>query len=213
MPLVIPYGGARDDTGPSISIDAACGTALRLSDLPYPFPEPPDLFRLASREARLDFLRDHLKSLCGLWNRLPLAFLDAYFRYILFCLDEKHLALTAMAEELGGLFEPRDWCFAALRPLPQAQLFKLRVDFAFWTGAQLVAVELIGSATPTRQRREEWTQLRTHGVEVVELSGACLDAASLAMLLPPSFSNFWTGVMPPSSPFAPTTLAEILPPG
>jgi len=244
--LLIPYGSASwsidqlavkrisltgfalDSAAPIIAIDRRRREALRLSHNPYPFSEPPDPSRLVTREERLDFLRDHLKSLCGLWNRLPLVFLDAYFRRILGCLEENRAALDAMALPLGGLFDYRDWCFAALRPLPQAQLYApeagetsgfepaalVRVDFAFWTGEKLLAVELVGSATPTRQRREELVRLRRHAVEVVELAGAALQGegeAALAACLPASFSNFWAGVMLPSSPFAPTALDEILP--
>lgn len=244
--LLIPYGSASwsidqlavqrislagfalDSAAPIIAIDRRRHEALRLAHNPYPFSEPPDLTRLVTREERLDFLRDHLKSLCGLWNRLPLVFLDAYFRRILGCLEENRATLETMAIALGGLFDYRDWCFAALRPLPQAQLYApegaetsgfepaalLRVDFAFWTGDKLLAVELVGSSSPTRQRRAELARLRRHGVEVAELAGAALQArgeAALAAHLPAPFSNFWAGVRLPSSPFAPTALDEILP--
>lgn len=203
--LIISYGAAAaDPAAPVIVIDRAGGRPLRLADGPYPFPEPPDLFRLATTQERLDFLREHLESLCGLWDKRARLFLDAYFDYTGIVLDAAAPVLTA---RLGGLFAPRDWSFAALRPLPQAHLAgAVRVDFAFWTGAALVAVELLGSATPRRQRQAELTQLRESGVTIITLATSDLQqggAGLLARTLPAPFHDFWRAVPLPASPFVP----------
>jgi hypothetical protein len=223
--VVIPYGAATafDASGvlmadvPLMRVERRADAALRLDSAGYPFAEPPDLVRLVALEDRLDFLREHLKSLCALWDQPPRLFLDAYFRWILAAIDAHRPALVAMATALGGLFVPRDWCFAALRPLPQAHFPTsaglARVDVGFWTGAAAVAVELVGSASRSRARQEELDRLCRAGTTVVEIAVAalrrdgerCLDAT-----LPPAFHRFWEGRPLPRSPFGAAALDEIV---
>ncbi len=221
--LVIPYGvptltlaGAANEGAPSVSIGRAQRMPLRLWHGPYPFAEPPDLNRLKSTAERLTFLKEHLKSLCGLWTRPPLDFLDAYFRWIDAALESGRAELEALAAKSGGLFQPRDWSFAAFRPLPLAHLpvaadRSVRTDFAFWTGDRLAAIELIGESTTRRQRREELDVLRQAGVELAEIPVAALAGGELAAHLPQSFPRFWNGIELPKSPFGPAALAEIQP--
>src|SRR5271154_3123437 len=216
--LVIPYGvsalsAAAGENVLSVAIGRAQRMPLRLWHGPYPFAEPPDLTRLKGMAERLTFLKEHLKSLCGLWAKPPLDFLDAYFRWIEPTLEASKTELEARG---GGLFQPRDWSFAAFRPLPLAHLpvaadKSVRTDFAFWTGDRLAAVELVGESTPRRQRRAELDALRQAGIAVIETPVAVLAGGDLAALLPASFTRFWEGVELPKSPFGPAALAEIQP--
>ena len=89
-PLVISYGGGLMAT-------LEPHRALRLSTMAWDFPERPDLNAIATIADRLDFLRDHLKSLCGLWDKLPRLFLDAYFRGITECIAQNRSGLDARA--------------------------------------------------------------------------------------------------------------------
>src|ERR1700691_6274388 len=158
--LVIPYGvsalsGAVGESPPTVAIGRAQRMPLRLWHGPYPFAEPPDLTRLKGTAERLAFLKEHLKSLCGLWARPPLDFLDAYFRWIESTLEGSKTELEARG---GGLFQPRDWSFAAFRPLPLAHLpvaadKSVRTDLAFWTGDRLAAIWLVGEMTAPREPR------------------------------------------------------------
>ncbi len=214
--LVVPYGRAKIAPGeigePAVALRR--GVPLRLADGPYPFPEPPDLVRIASTADRLDLLREHLQSLCGVWDRPAQAFLDAYFRFIGAAIASDAAALAARAAQSGGLFEPADWSFCALRPLPQAHLAPdadapVRCDFAFWTGDGLIAIELAAAGSPRRQRRAELARLAAGGVTVVEVDAAELrQEARLVHILPAPFQRFWAGVRLPASPFGPQ-LAEI----
>src|SRR5689334_15894477 len=113
--LTISYGN-------SLSAKLEAGRPLRLSTMRWDFPEPPDLIALAERDARLDFLRDHLKSLCGLWDKAPRSFLDAYFRDVRERIRRNRPALDTLAAVHGGLFQPEDWAYSALCPLPQSRL-------------------------------------------------------------------------------------------
>ena len=205
--ITVFYGATTREDAQVVALRR--GAPLRLSDGPYPFAEPPDLIRLATTAARLDFLREHLRSLCGLWAKPRLQFLDAYFAWIgaTLAVAPAHRALTDAGH---GLFAPEDWSFAALRPLPSVLLLAgtdtIRADFAFWTGAGLVAVELPGERRA--QRRGQLARLAASGVTVIELVPADLaDAAALGAKLPAAFGEFWRGVALPHSPFGTRDLA------
>ena len=216
--LLIPYGGRRwpvgrldrarpdPELGPLLEIDRASPAALRLGNFPYVFAEPPEFGALTTTQARLDFLREHFKSYWGIWDRLPLAFLDAYFAHVAATVDAAAEPLAALAAPHGGLFRPADWSFAAPAPAPIAHLGVsatqwVCVDFAFWTGTRLIALDIVGS--DERGRRDGRERLRAAGIAVIEFPGAALrgSAPSMGELLPPEFSDFWRGVALPSSPF------------
>ncbi len=208
--LTVSYG-----SGLRITVDPS--QPLRLSTIAWDFPERPDLIALAGRQARLEFLRDHMKSFCGLWDKLPRLFLDAYFRDIAECIRRDRPGLELLAAAHGGLFQPEDWCFAALCPLPQARLPAAPdalVDFAFWSGAAFHAVFITSAASQGRAQHDTRARLRDSGVLVTEIPGAELQRSGpgdLITRLGAAFTDFWKGVPLPSSPFRIGGLEEILP--
>jgi hypothetical protein len=204
--------GRADPASPGPAARIVEGSALRLCHGPYPFAEPPNLIGAATTEARLALLREHLGTLCKPWDRLAEAFLDAYFARIAAAIVAADAELRALAASGGGMFAPEHWSFCALRPLPQAHLPE-RVDFAFWTGAGLIAIELEGSGTPRKQRRDELARLEAAGALLVRVPGAALQKQGeqlLAELLPAPFHRFWEGITLPSSPFGAEALEEIV---
>jgi hypothetical protein len=209
-PLTIAYGNGLGTT-------LEPGRPLRLCTVAWDFPEWPDLIALAERQARLDFLRDHLKSLCGLWDKLPRLFLDAYFRDVAECIRADRHAIERLAAAHGGLFQPEDWCYAALYPLPQARFPAapdMPVDFAFWTGAAMHAVFIVSSATQSRAQEQSRGRLRDSGVLVTEIPGAELqrgESRELMARLGATFRDFWRDVPLPSSPFRIGALDAIQP--
>lgn len=207
-PFAILYG-----SGLSVTLKPA--QPLRLSTMTWDFPERPDLIALAERDARLDFLRDHLKSRCGLWDKAPRAFLDAYFHAVVEIIQRNRPALDALAAAHGGLFQPEDWAYSALCPLPRARLPAAPdtvVDFAFWTGAELYAVFVLGTTSQNRAQREGRARIRESGVHVTEIGGTELGASAGDPMarLPAALGKFWEGVSLPSSPFRIGSLDEIV---
>jgi hypothetical protein len=215
--ILVRYGRANAaSAGPAARIVA--GAKLRLSDGPYPFAEPPDLIRAASTAARLDLLREHLETLCRPWDKLAQLFLAAYFASIAAAIVAGDAELRALAAASGGLFAPPDWSFAALRPLPQAHLppgedAPVRVDFAFWDGERFTVIELEGSGSPRKARRDELARLEAAGAILLRVPGTELQREGerlLADLLLEQFQRFWAGVSLPSGPFGPDALNEIV---
>jgi hypothetical protein len=208
----ILYGSARPEPGGPEALFAE-GEPLRLSNGPFPFAEPPDLIGNATLVARLALLREHLATQCGPWDRTARMFLDAYFAHIAAAIAGHADEIAVLAAKSGGIFAPADWSFSALRPLPQAHLGAVRVDFAFWTGARIVAIELLGSASPRRQRKDELARLEAEGAVLVPVPASDLSREGerlLARLLPPEFRRFWDGVVFPASPFGAEALNEIV---
>jgi hypothetical protein len=207
--LTISYGNG-------LSVILEPRQPLRLSTMRWDFPERPDVIALTTVSARLDCLRDHLKSLCGLWDKLPRLFLDAYFIDIADCIARNRPALDALAAAHGGLFRPEHWSFSALYPLPQARLAaapEATVDFAFWTGETLHAIDIIGAASQSRARRDSRARLRDSGIVIIEIAAAELHRAQAGdpmASLPVAFREFWKPVPLPSSPFRIGALDEIL---
>jgi hypothetical protein len=202
--LTIPYGTAeRLPGGPSVSIDTSAGDPLRLNNAPYTYddgtqgPGP-------SAEERLAFLRDHLTDLCDLWAKRPRQFVVLYFRFIERVMQRDRAGIEDKTRRLGGLFTSADYAFSALRPLPRAHLGGIRVDFAFWTGKALVAVDIVGDdarGATWEARRATLTAAQVQALEIPSATVAHDDPAALETLLPPEFTAFWQGEALPSSPF------------
>ncbi|MGE5202237.1 MAG: hypothetical protein ACM3O6_09235 [Acidobacteriota bacterium] len=240
--LAIPYGLASwpsdsraargialdtteiDGFGPVAVIDPKARQPLRLNTLRYVFAEAPDPLRLATLGDRLAFLRGHLQSLCGTWDKLPRLFLDAYFRFVAASLEGSPPALDAAIARHGGIFERGDWTYSALAPLPRAQLHApeeasgqeawVGVDIAFWTGTEIAAVDLIGPGTRQQARRTALERLRRQGVVLIEISGTELERdgeRALTALLPREFREFWRSQPIPASPFSTGSLDGIPP--
>ncbi len=211
--LTIPYGTAeRQPRGPSVTIDTDSHDPLRLNDGPYSY-EDGTQGPGASAAERLDFLRDHLTELCDMWAKRPRQFVALYFRFIGEVMERDRRAIEDKARRLGGLFTAADFAFSALRPMPRAHLHDIRVDFAFWTGRALVAVDITSddSRGPAWEaRRARLTQAAVRVIEIPAPVVASEDPASLAGLLPREFSEFWQDESLPSSPFKATGLSDTL---
>ncbi|MGE0628160.1 MAG: hypothetical protein AB7O43_10080 [Hyphomicrobiaceae bacterium] len=140
---------------------------LRISSLAHPFTRPPMAQELAHAGTQLAFLEQHVLGLCDPWAKPARLFVQRYFGGLRAYTAAEHDSLSSKAQGLSGLVEPEHWCFSGLMPLPRAHLFcpasetspsiaaesVSLVDFAFWTGCELVAVVLVsGTILPGRRR-------------------------------------------------------------
>lgn len=220
MALIVPYGTAEwrpDSKAPQVAIETDARDPLRLNDGPYDFAELPPAAGTGTVAERMAILRDHLTEFCDLWAKRPRQFVSLYFRFIDGTIAADRAAIDAHLGRFGGLFAAEDYAFSALRPLPRAHLpiateKRLRVDFAFWTGERLVAVDIAGDEARGAAWEERRRQIDAAGIEHLEIPAATIaksDPAVLHAVLPPEFATFWRDEPMPSSPFKATALGDI----
>ena len=210
--LIIPYGCARwregwisEDPGggfrcsvPHVVIDRAAGAPLRLQDGQYAIPRP---LRGAPEEELHQIEADALAR-ADPWSKPQAAFLRRYFAHVRDRVQAEEETLRARLGALDSLFDYRAFMFAAPRPLPRAFVRAdgdmIRCDCAFWTGTEVLAIEIEGRAAPDPRRHRELLRLEGAGVTVVR----CPPGSEIASLgLPPVFERFADGVAIPSGPF------------
>lgn len=216
--FTLRYGTAAPQAdGPAVTIDSAAGVPLRLNDGPYAFGAYLQDGLGPSTPERLAFLRDHLTDLCDLWAKRAREFVDLYFRFIRRQIEQDSAAIDQRLRRFGDLFARDDYAFSALRPLPRAHLpvgesAPVRVDFAFWTGSQIVAVDIVGDDSRGTAWDSRRLQLDAAQVVCIEIPGTHIargDPALLADVLPPEFAAFWQAEAMPSSPFKASGLGDL----
>lgn len=215
-PILVPYGVDRPPATPGAwqglpRIHLRPGEVLRLNseefDLPPPAigqpNDPPDI-RLA----------DHLKRLCGGWNRTATLFVDAYFAFLREVIRTDRSRIERHLAPFAGLFEPRDTLYSAPLPLPRALVPLptdeaaapgwIAVDALFWLGGRAQAVLFSPSPLlPTAERRR-CERLAAAGIDVARLAASDLGKPeTFATLLGPHASSFWREETLPTAPGGP----------
>ncbi|MBN9387756.1 MAG: hypothetical protein J0I20_06895 [Chloroflexi bacterium] len=215
---------------PCVYIDATKNEPVRFTDIDVVFIE--DL----ADEVRFDenafedvmLIKDNLQANYEVQTASEKQFLDLYFDYCVSIIKP-----TKITEFLHGsnrdnypapLNHPR-WVFQALLPLPQAHLYledpleekfsytpenMFKVDFAFWTGERIVAIEIdgsshIGSETHVRKDR----LLQRAGVQVIHILNSEITKYKerlIPALLPDEITQFWKSVEPEKGLANPLTL-------
>ena len=146
-------------------------------------------------------------------------FVESYFDFIRHSLDREQVNLTEDLAPYNGLYNYKDWSFSALRPLPRAHLETetktfIAMDFIFWTGKTLIAIDIIDFQTPTRARLTELETLIKNDVVVISVESTKLTRdrdTYLKLILPKPFHQFWDDEVLPQSPFKPK-ISKILSP-
>jgi hypothetical protein len=199
---------------PCVHIDKTKKLGIRLRDfwevLPYNFSE----IESGNAEEALYKIRDVLKERCSLQTEYEKEFLNIYFE---FCLrrvtPSEFLVRSYGKEKLNKLNKPYndlDWVFDALMPLPQAHFYlhdplaagysfvpqkMVRFDFGFWTGSELLAVEIDGSSHLGSDSPEQTDRLlQRANVRVIHILNSELSQhkeGAIAELLPDEVTKFW----------------------
>ena len=199
----------QSDT-PLAHIDRAQEVALRLRSFTDVMPgDWPAIFEASEA---LAFVHTHLREKCELSTDSERKFLDLYFDYI-----RKRVAPTTYVtksgkprKEWGAPYDSDDWVFEALMPLPQAHLYQsnplddnftfapnrmMKVDFAFWTGKRLIAVEIDGgSHIGSESHIEKDRLLQRSGVHVVHILNNEIAKHGIKVierLLPTEVTSLW----------------------
>jgi hypothetical protein len=195
---------------PCVYIDKASEWPIVMTDFPEAFPQ--EFSRGKEYDdpiAAFEFIRNYLKKNCEIQTDAEQRFLDLYFSYIL---DQVILSKKNLPESWRSQvpYNNPHWLFRALMPLPQAHLYledpfgdrfqflpekMVKVDFAFWTGTEIVAVEIDGPShigSPNHVTKDR--ALVRAGVHVVHiLNNELMEYGEKAInrLLPDSITLFW----------------------
>lgn len=195
---------------PCVYIDARRPVAVRLRHFRDVFPE--EFPSNKDTSEALNFIRDYLRKNCAIQTELERRFLDIYLDY---CQEEVTPTAWQLKnygrDKLPAPLNDPDWVFDALMPLPQAHLYlvdslqddysfvpknMVKVDFAFWTGKEIVAVEIDGSShvgSESHARKDRL--LQRAGVPVIHILNDELlrhQKKAVSRLLPTSITSFWS---------------------
>lgn len=208
---------------PSVTLEK--GRPLRLNSGQLDFATPPPLSEMPRVADQMDFLRRHFQGQCGLWAKPAQRFVGSYFDLIQREIDAHRAELADRLAPFGTLYEPDQWAFSALRPLPRAHLDAaetraakppdslVRTDIAFWAADGALAVEFTGYASPSAADIRRRSRLADAGIEVIDIPRDALESAvpdDLAACLPAAFFGFWRTETLPAGPFrASETPAEL----
>lgn len=150
---------------------------MRLNSHPVPAAFLPAGIERAGRRAAV---QEWLELACGDYALARVRFVAAYLAFA----EDDLLRFGAELDLFKGLYTAEDWLWSALRPLPRAWIDlpdgPVMMDFAFWDGTQLFAVQL---APPV-------LTLRDAGIVVIQPPD-----------YPSSFGTPWRSDRLPSSPF------------
>jgi len=197
---------------PLAHIDKSKQVGLRLRHFKDIFPGEWPIVHETAEAA--DFIRKHLHESCEIATDSERRFLDLYFEY---CREKIQVGVRVYSRARPGdrsdwptPYNDDDWIFDALLPLPQAHLYEtdplsgkytfvpsrmMKVDFAFWTGKRLVAVEIDGSSHVGSEGHVEKDRLlQRAGVHVVHILNSEITkygARVIGALLPPEITEFW----------------------
>ena len=199
----------QSDT-PLAHIDRSQEVALRLRNFTDVMPgDWPVVFEA---EEALSVVHTHLREKCELSTDSERRFLDLYFEFIRKKVEPPaYLQKSGKArKEWSPPYDNDDWVFEALLPLPQAHLYQsnplddqfafapnrmMKVDFAFWTGKRLVAVEIDGgSHIGSESHIEKDRLLQRSGVHVVHILNSEIAKHGIKVverLLPSEITTFW----------------------
>jgi hypothetical protein len=202
-----------------VAIGPGMDAPLRLYSGQLEFRDGPTAQSLTETPDQISCVRDLLHSYCDTFRRSPKLFLDRYFAFVLLQIEAHRGELEAMLAPFGGMYDVLHWAFSAWQPIPQAHLDVragnadgppapedlVRVDFAFWSGARLIAVD-VGDAMASRARRAALERARRAGILVVEAPNDASTDEFYRTAFPPEFARFWAGQRYPSGPFKPQGL-------
>ena len=200
----------QSDT-PLAYIDRSQQIALRLRNFTNVMPgDWPPVFD--AHEA-LAIVQKSLRENCEVSTDSERRFLDLYFDYIRKSMAPPTYLTRSQTERKSwrAPYDNDDWMFEALLPLPQAHLYQsnplddtfsfapnrmMKVDFAFWTGKRILAIEIDGgSHIGSEAHIEKDRLLQRSGIHVVHILNSEIAKHGMKVierLLPPELTRFWS---------------------
>ena len=200
----------QSDT-PLAHIDRSQQVALRL--LNFTQVMPGDWPVLDSAEDALALIQKYLTEKCEVATESEAQFLALYFDFVRNRVTPPSYVKRSGTDrkQWSPPYNDDDWVFDALLPLPQAHLYQsnplddgysfapnrmMKVDFAFWTGKRLVAIEIDGGSHIGNEAHIQKDRLlQRSGVHVIHILNSEIAKHGLKVidrLLPSEITQFWS---------------------
>lgn len=177
---------------------------IRLTSFTSVFPKPVGGFpSINNAYESLKYIFDYFKQKCQLDTIYENKFLDIYFEYC-----QSQYPSFLYPNSYFPIYDTDCW-FNALLPLPQAHVYinnpldnqssylipeqMCRIDFAFWTGHQIIAVEIDGDGKPGSNIIPRDRMLKEAGIKVIHILNSEIDRLGVKiidLLLPHPISSF-----------------------
>jgi len=199
-----------ESPAPLCHIDMSKADALRVHQIERVFPQPDQYHTSSTVEADLALVQSTIEQACQFDAASEKRFLRLYFEYIL---DRSApQGDDPLAEYRRTILPGSDarWAYEALLPLPQAHLYlrdplaesfsftperMFKVDFAFWTGKRLIAIEVDGKShigSPHHIVKDRLLQrANVHVIHIMNEELVKHGTAVIEKLLPREISKWW----------------------
>ena len=176
---------------------------------PYRIGEFLDRFQYSGEhtpEAHLQAVEEYILQWCDPRSTFEVLFLKTYFNWLRQKMPPGQSKIHLVP------YNNKNWVYVALFPIPQAHLYvtdplrdkysftperMVKVDFAFWTGKNFVAVEIDGSSHVGSEKhvwKDRW--LQRAGVQVIHILNDEIrefGTKTVSSLFPIEISKFWEG--------------------
>ena len=185
--------------------------ALRLSSAGWIDLTPASLVNIESTEMLFEHCREKIVTRIQPFSKRIRLFVERYLEFV-----KGQLATYASELESDDIFTAEDWIFSAWLPLPHAQIllapeFKegapgfAELDVAFWTGDQLIGVQVEQSGSMIKSKRDKLTYLVDHHpqIKIIPIPRDRLSENERSFpgdLFDETFSKFWQGITLPQGP-------------
>lgn len=220
--LIIPFGRPKWDINqikvvgvstnatylessiPCVYINKKNKYPIRLTSFTSVFPVPDNGFpKINDASESLKYIREYIKYTCQLDTFWEKKFLDIYFEYC-----QSQIPCYLAADSYIETYYTDCW-FNALLPLPQAHIYvgnpldnkssylmpdkMCKIDFAFWNGNQIIAVEIDGDGKQASNIVPRDRMLEEAGIQVIHILNSEIDKHGtkiIGLLLPHPISSF-----------------------
>lgn len=194
---------------PLAYIDRSKEEALRLTNIREIFPKkfPDNFFGI---EDTLEYIKSLIKDECELDTDYEKKFVDFYFDHCVEQVTPSVGMIERYGKQLPYPYDNVDRVFDALFPLPQAHLYltnpfdenysfvpknMVKVDFAFWTGKSIIAIEVDGSSHVGNERHiTKDRMLQRAGVSVIHILNSEIEKYGgkvISKLLPDKIKEYY----------------------
>jgi len=189
--------------------------AIRLSSAGWIDLTPNALVGIDTPELLFELCKEKIIARIQPFSKRIRLFVERYFEFMKAEIVEHSSELAS-----DDIFTIEDWIYSAWLPLPHAHIQLptgfAELDIAFWTGEQLIGVQVEQTGSIAKSKREKLTDLMEHHplVKIISIPRERLSETESNFtndLFDETFSCFWRGLNLPQGPNPSPILANPFP--